>query len=102
MPNKPPSKKNAARKTIKLPESLKIKEIERLKQRLDKVLAVDLPVAANISAVGAVDYSGMQLLLAFTRELKSRDQKLSWVGKSEALTTAAEQLGVVSYMGLSH
>lgn len=85
---------------LTLPESLKIGEIEAVKKQLSKALEKDRPVCLNASDVLALDYSGLQLLLCFQRELTARGHTLSWKDASKPLKDAISYLGAGAYLGI--
>ncbi len=61
---------------------------------LDEALAAGRPVTLDGREVIGVDYGGVQLLLAFVAEMRSRRQSLSWLQPSEPLRAAAADLSV--------
>ncbi|MFK8031506.1 MAG: lipid asymmetry maintenance protein MlaB [Gammaproteobacteria bacterium] len=83
-----------------LPETIKIDNVASFKEQLESSLAKDSPVSLDGSQVGAIDYSGVQLLLVYARELQSRGHELIWNGMSEPLKTAFSDLDAGSHLGI--
>ena len=76
---------------------LDIHVIESNYRELRGLLAAGLPVEIDISALYGVDTAGVQLLLAVQQEAERRGIPLRWRGDSQALSSAAERLGLTSF-----
>ncbi len=86
--------------TLKLPQSLKIDVLDQCKPLLDEALAGGQSVAIDGGEVASIDYSGVQLMLAFVAELRSRGLSLSWEQTSEPLRAAAADLSAEHFLEL--
>ena len=54
------------------------------------------PVALDLSGIGDLDMSGVQLLLALDRDLQARDCQLTLTGVQEAWKTRYQPLGMAA------
>ncbi len=54
------------------------------------------PVALDLSGIGDLDMSGVQLLLALDRDLQTRDCQLTLTGVQEAWKTRYHPLGLAA------
>lgn len=61
---------------------------------LDQALHSESDVEIDGSNVERVDSAGIQLLLSFKKELEKHASQMQWVGASDSLRAAIEQLGV--------
>ena len=86
--------------SIQLPKSVKLNEAPALKEQLSAVLMTPSPVTLDASAVESIDYSGLQLLLAFCRERNMKGLSVDWAATSEPFEIAADHLGASAYLGL--
>ena len=78
---------------LKLGPSLCISEVVEIKAMFDEAAAEDI-IIVDSAAVEKVDTAGIQLLLAFQLQAENFGQQVEWKTPSEALTKAAENLGL--------
>lgn len=86
--------------SIVLPESMKIDALEHCRPLMDEALAAGQSVTLDGSQVAGIDYSGVQLLVAFVSQLKSLGLSMQWAESSETLKAAAVDLAADSSLGL--
>jgi anti-anti-sigma regulatory factor len=68
----------------------------RLLERLDQVGDVEL----DAGAVEKIDTAGLQLLVAFARQLRDSHRALGWKSIAPELLRSAAQLGLTDVLGL--
>ncbi|MCQ8879866.1 STAS domain-containing protein [Pseudoalteromonas shioyasakiensis] len=87
---------------LKLPEELAITKIESLHQDLLNELSTNDDVCIDISEVSRADTASIQLLCALQKHLLSVHHKIIWIGQSEPLNNAINQLGLNEYLILDN
>lgn len=87
--------------SVKLPESLKISEIEDVKELLNEHISAEQSICFDASDVAAIDYSGVQLLLILCQEISSKGLTVSWENVSKPLKEAAGYLDANAYLGIN-
>lgn len=83
---------------IALPAMLKVDAVSDVKQQMDKLVGADAPIEVDGSAVASIDYSGVQLLVAFCREIESRGHEVHWASTSDALRAAFQDVDAEHYL----
>ncbi|MEO0576361.1 MAG: STAS domain-containing protein [Pseudomonadota bacterium] len=86
---------------IVLPDALKIDAVVDVKQQMDALVKAEAPVDVDAGSVASVDYSGVQLLVAFCREVESRGQEVQWASVSDVLRDAFRDVDAEHYLGVS-
>ncbi len=71
-----------------------IRTINALQTELAERLDESGPLQIDAAAVDRVDTAGLQLLAAFVRDLRAESRQVEWVGCSDALSKAAQALGL--------
>ncbi|MFY8326693.1 STAS domain-containing protein [Pseudoalteromonas sp. ZZD1] len=87
---------------LKLPEELAITKVEFLHQDLLNELSTNDDVCLDISDVSRADTASIQLLCALQKHLLSVHHKIIWIGQSEPLKNAINQLGLNEYLILDN
>lgn len=87
---------------LKLPEELAITKVESLHQDLLNELSTNDDVCLDISEVSRSDTASIQLLCALQKHLLSVHHKIIWIGQSEPLNNAINQLGLNEYLILDN
>jgi len=85
---------------VELPRELIIARVADLKRDIGVLLDTSTQIVVDASGVEDADTAGLQLLLAFTREARSRSIALRWRLGGPALITAARRLGLETELGL--
>ena len=83
---------------LKLPSELAVTQAETLHQDLLHELNSNDDICLDISDVISADTASIQLLCALQKHLLTIQQKIIWVGSSEALTHTINQLGLSQYL----
>lgn len=86
---------------IVLPGSCTLKEAAGVKAVLMEGLEVSGNVELDARAVERVDTSVLQLLAAFTRDMRDAGRAVTWAGATEELRRSASQLGLERDLGLA-
>jgi ABC-type transporter Mla MlaB component len=86
--------------SIALESTLTIHSITDCKTKLTPLLASTVEIFVDCSNVGVVDTAGMQLLIAFNNEIKSRGNKVKWLC-SDAMHDVANMMGLSKYLELT-
>lgn len=84
-----------------LPEQLIINNIEALYTSLDEFLSSGEDVCIDISKVEKADTASVQLLCVIQKDLLGLGQSIRWQGKSDALDSSANLLGVAKFLNLT-
>jgi len=85
-------------KILKLPNELSIVQVDVLHQDLLSELNNSRDICLDISDVMSADTASVQLLCALQKHLLTINQKIAWVGSSDALKNVIEQLGLSEYL----
>ncbi|ASM51447.1 hypothetical protein PESP_a3669 [Pseudoalteromonas espejiana DSM 9414] len=85
---------------LKLPSELAIMQVETLHQDLLQELNSNNDICLDISDVVSADTASIQLLCALQKHLLTIHHKIVWVGSSDALQNAINQLGLNQYLTL--
>ena len=83
---------------LKLPNELAITQVEILHQDLLQELNSNDDICLDISDVISADTASIQLLCALQKHLLTIQHKIVWIGSSEALVHAINQLGLSQYL----
>jgi anti-anti-sigma regulatory factor len=86
---------------VVLPASCTLKEAASVKAALLQGLEVTGDVELDARALERIDTSGVQLLVAFTRDMREAGRTVTWVGITDELARAARQLGLTVSLGLA-
>lgn len=86
----------ARRHALDLGQSIDITRIHKLYNKLEQALEKSTRFSVKLAGVNRVDTSGIQLLLAFKREVLLRDGEIRWLKPSENFLQAASLLGVTA------
>lgn len=87
--------------TIQVPQELGMPNVDGFKEELSKFLASDAgEYTLDASEVTRIDTAGIQLLLAFVRELEHQARAVHWHEPSPVILNAAHTLAVSQAMGL--
>jgi anti-anti-sigma regulatory factor len=86
---------------LKLEPQCTLRESIAFKAALLEQLELGRDVVLDGSAVGKVDTAGLQLLVAFVRQLRAGGRALRWDGAAPELTRAATQLDLIDLIGLN-
>jgi anti-anti-sigma regulatory factor len=85
---------------VALPASCTLKESAAVKTLLVQGLDQAGDIRLDLSAVERVDTSVLQLLVAFSRDMKDAGRAVDWVGCNAEFQRAARQLGLDGVLGL--
>jgi anti-anti-sigma regulatory factor len=85
---------------VVLPESCTLKEAAGVKTLLLDGLEVPGNVELDARLVERIDTSVLQLVAAFTHDLREAGRAVTWVGASADLQRSASQLGLARDLGL--
>jgi hypothetical protein len=77
-----------------------LREAAEFKGQLMAQVGREGDVEIDTAALGKIDTAGLQLLLAFARQLDAEGRGLSWTQHNPELYRAAEQLGLVDALKL--
>lgn len=83
-----------------LESSLTIADVGDYHAVLNACLEGGKPIRIDAGGLDAVDGAGLQLLAAFIKNADAKALAVSWVAVSDALSAAAQRLGVVQAMQL--
>ncbi len=86
--------------TLRL-ESATVRTAAALKAELVTRLELARPVCIDGRAVERIDTATLQLLAAFSRDMRAASRPVEWRGHSAALARAADSLGLGPVLGLS-
>lgn len=86
--------------TLKLPKQLIINHVEDLYAQFNDLMESGDEVIIDISDVEKADTACLQLLCVVQKNLISVGHKISWQGRSEALTSNAKLIGVSEFLNL--
>ena len=87
--------------TLKLEAQCTLRESIAFKVSLLEQLELGRDVILDASAVSKIDTAGLQLLVAFVRQLRSSGRTLQWDGATPELQRAATQLDLLDLIGLN-
>jgi anti-anti-sigma regulatory factor len=87
--------------TLKLDAHCTLRESIAFKVALLEQLELGRDVILDASAVSKIDTAGLQLLVAFVRQLRSSGHTLQWEGVTPELQRAATQLDLLDLIGLN-
>jgi anti-anti-sigma regulatory factor len=85
---------------VVLPASCTLRDAVGVKAMLMQGLDVPGNVEVDARSVEVVDASLLQLLVAFTRDMRDAGRAVTWKGASGVLSRSAEVLGLVQVLGL--
>ncbi len=91
----------SAKTLVQLPGEMVIDTVMDTYQRLDEWRKGESPIQIDGDHVSNVDTAGVQILLAFVRQVKSDHKVVVWKTPSDALKTAVELLGLTDELGLA-
>lgn len=80
---------------LDLPARFTAMEANNTKKFLNKAFTRYDAITLNGDKILQIDISGMQLLLAFTRELDNRGMKWNWLTPSDVLLETAIEAGMI-------
>jgi anti-anti-sigma regulatory factor len=84
-----------------LDENLTIQEVGEVVAQVRSAFDLGTPITLEVGGLSRVDGAGVQLLCALFKESLDQQVDIIWNGDSEALNSAAAQLGVAEVMRLS-
>lgn len=87
-------------KQVVLPENFDIDSIESTHDLMVEALAEADHIDIDAAAVARVDYSAIQLLLAFSQALAVGGVSVSWQSTSEQLLSEISALGLQGNLGV--
>ena len=87
--------------TLKLESQCTLRESIAFKAALLEQLELGRDVILDGSAVSKVDTAGLQLLVAFVRQLRAGGRALRWEGATAELQRSATQLDLTDLIGLN-
>lgn len=85
--------------TISLPASLKIDTVEEFRGQLNSVIESGNPVTLDGTALSSIDYSGVQLLMIFSKAMAESELGVTWQNPGECLQTALRDLNAAALVG---
>lgn len=85
---------------IECQDSLDISMVTDFSVELSKALEIGQPVTIQAAKVERADTAALQLLCAFFLDARAAGITVEWQGPSDALKTAALQLGLAEHIGL--
>lgn len=83
-----------------LEESLTIADVGDLKIRFEPMLSRETALEIDGREVDSVDGAGLQLLATLVKELVGKSVEVRWLGASESLSRAAQQVGLEELLKL--
>lgn len=83
-----------------LPDTLKIDTVSEFKLTIDQALKSGADFDVDASGLEAIDFSGLQLLIAFVSEVNVNGSTLIWQSVSDAFQSAADDLGANRFLNL--
>jgi anti-anti-sigma regulatory factor len=99
-PDDPAAPDNGPARVV-LGPSLTLQGVAGLKQRLARAFSAGGTVYLDGAGVTSVDTAGIQLLVAFCLEARTRGAAVIWQGASEAVKRSAARLGLGAALGLA-
>lgn len=84
-----------------LDENLTIQEVGEVVAQVRSAFDLGTPITLEVGGLSRVDGAGVQLLCALFKESLDQQVDIIWNGDSEALNSAAAQLGVAEVLQLS-
>ena len=90
----------AEKTTVSLGATLDIMHAASLKERLAASLEKKPHIVLISDKVERADTAGLQLLYAFSQEVKSQKKELSWKKPTDELLHACEVLGLTEALGV--
>ncbi len=90
----------AAKTVVNCEPTIDISSAQTLYDHLKNALSNNHDVEIDASEVTRVDTAILQVFTAFFQELKSREQRVTWTGVSDAFYTSAKLLGLVNELNL--
>lgn len=94
-------KKSVKQQALKLDPVLVINNAKALSKDLNKLLKNNEDINIDASKVEMVDTAILQLLLAITLELKSKQHQVHWIKPSPIFISNASLLGINNQLGLA-
>jgi anti-anti-sigma regulatory factor len=91
---------SAEKTSVVLPGSCTLKEAATVKALLVSGLDMAGNVELDVRAVERVDTSVLQLLVAFTRDMKDAGRAVTWFGFNEEMNRSVRQLGLDGVLGV--
>lgn len=85
---------------LKLESLCTLRESIALKASLLEQLELGRDVALDGSVIERIDAAGLQLLVAFVRQVQFGGHQVSWLGESPELRRIAAQLDLLDHIGL--
>ena len=85
---------------VELDENLTIREASEALAKLRAAADLGTFITLDVSSLNRVDGAGVQLLCAVVKETDNQQLDLIWSGESNALKSAASQLGVTEFLRL--
>jgi ABC-type transporter Mla MlaB component len=95
-----PASAPAAPGTIGCDEALEVTGARAFKARLEAALDSAGPLVIEAARLRRVDGAGLQLLVAFVREVNARGRVVTWASPSAELQAAAALLGLSAALAL--
>ena len=92
--------KTESSQKIELKPVMTIAEAQSLHEELQGYLDHGVNIELDANQVHMIDTAGLQLLLAFVRELKNQNRTLTWIGASPAFKETAALLGLTELLGI--
>lgn len=92
----------ASGSTLKLPEEISIANVNEWKGKLVDFMSEPSPYTLDGSELQRLDTAAIQLLLAFTTKLGSKETNFSWQSPSPALLKTADLLGLKEALSIKN
>ncbi|MEN8178002.1 MAG: STAS domain-containing protein [Pseudomonadota bacterium] len=86
---------------VNLGENLTIQEVSEILASFRTAADISSAITLEASGLSRVDGAGVQLLCAIFKEAKNQHMDITWNGESDALNSAADQMGVTGDLRLS-
>lgn len=96
-----PAEPTPSGSVVVLASNCGVRDAARLKQTLCGHEHENSPVAVDVRSLERIDTATIQVLCAFVRDRAARQQKVEWLGSSQALKDAARLLGVAGMLALA-
>jgi ABC-type transporter Mla MlaB component len=77
-----------------------VADASSLKSSLAKLLDDSGVVTLDVGALQRIDTAGLQVIATFVRERESHGREVQWLGTAQALSNAAQLLGLSSLLKL--
>ncbi len=87
---------------VALGSALTIADVTEWREKITVVFDLTEPIRLEGGEIDQVDGAGIQFLVAVMQEAVSKGIEVSWVGVSEVLQNAAEQLGLSDVLHLGN